>query len=109
MPSNPVKSCVALSETENHHARFRESELGCRSLIWDWKIQQKTASEKNQEPPEIFLGEPEGSFWPGRKAGLQPLPRSGDSCKFPDEGFLQGQYRAVGHLLSPVTRPNHRV
>jgi hypothetical protein len=38
-------------------ACVRKSELGCRSLIWDWKIQQKTASEKIQQPHKIFLGE----------------------------------------------------
>ena len=48
--------------------------LSCRSLIWDWEIQQKTASEKNQEPPEIFLGASEASFGPGREYLPLPLP-----------------------------------
>jgi len=54
-----------INRASNVHSQ-QSFEPGCRSLSWDWKIQQKTASEKNQQPHKIFLGELGGSFCQGR-------------------------------------------
>src|ERR1700747_146034 len=67
-----------------HESRIYQSRKQCSfaAKLRTWLPQShlgledsaETASEKNQQPPEIFLGQTEGSFWPGRNPGLPPFP-----------------------------------
>lgn len=59
----------------NPHVGFaRNSRRGCRASQLGQRIQQKTASEKNQQPHESFLGQLGSSFASARDLPPQPLP-----------------------------------
>jgi hypothetical protein len=78
-PQNPTRkqvffrvSRVATEDAKRHDAK--SSTPNGVSLGINRPARKKTASEKNQQPPEIFLGETGGPFAPGRIRDSHPLP-----------------------------------
>src|ERR1700747_146035 len=81
-----------INRASNVHSQ-QSFEPGCRSLIWDWKIQQKQQAKKISNRPKFFSVRLKGPFGP---VGIR------DSHPSPATPHCLGVVIVCVHILEPT-------